>query len=156
MRVNRLSLVCSVSWQQLIFIGPVIVSDFFLLFCCCLFSHVLQNSRRRGIASPSEVLVGLMALARKVLFCEKSASTFYCPSLSQTSTVGKVFLCETLSQTLQKHSFQKTTQKQVLLKLKLPNYFSCQQNTSRLPKTPSKTAKAQASSKVPLPSFTSG
>ena len=24
-------------------------------------------------------------------FCEKSVSTFYCPSLSQTSTVGKVF-----------------------------------------------------------------
>ena len=74
--------------------------------------------------------------------CEKSVSTFYCPSLSQTSTVGKVFLCETLSQTLQKHSFQKTYLDKFSSSQKLPNYFSCQRNTSRLPKNSKQNSKS--------------
>ena len=50
-------------------------------------------------------------------------------------------LCETLSQTLQKHSFQKTYQNKFSSSWKLPNYFSCQQNTSRLPKLQTKQQK---------------
>ena len=72
--------------------------------------------------------------------CEKSVSTFYCPSLSQTSTVGKVSvkLFHKLSKTQLPENLPKTSSLQAE---KLPNYFSCQQNTSRLPKLQTKQQK---------------
>ena len=87
--------------------------------------------------------------------CEKSVSTFYCPSLSQTSTVGKVFSVKLF------HKLSKSTASRKPTKtssLQARNYQTTSAVSKTLPgfQTPNKTAKAQARSKVPLPSSTSG
>ena len=86
--------------------------------------------------------------------CEKSVSTFYCPSLSQTSPVGKVSV--KLFHKLSKNTASRKPTKTSSLQAK--NYQTTSAVSKTLPgfQTPNKTAKAQARSKVPLPSSTSG
>ena len=54
---------------------------------------------------------------RPVSMCEKSVSTFCCPSLSQTSTVGKVFSVK-LFHKLSKNTASRNLPRKVLFKLK--------------------------------------
>ena len=77
----------------------------------------------------------------------KSRSALLLSKLEPNQYGWQSLLCETLSQTLQKHSFQKTYQNKFSSSYKLPNYFSCQQNTSRLPKLQTKQQKHKQSQK---------
>ena len=88
-------------------------------------------------------------------FCEKSVSTFYCPSLSQTSTVGKVSSVKLFHKLSKNTASRKPTKTS---SLQARNYQTTSAVSKTLPgfPTPNKTAKAQARSKVPLPSSTSG
>ena len=87
--------------------------------------------------------------------CEKSVSTFYCPSLSQTSTVGKVSSVKLFHKLSKNTASRKPTKTS---SLQARNYQTTSAVSKTLPgfPTPNKTAKAQARSKVPLPSSTSG
>ena len=87
--------------------------------------------------------------------CEKSVSTFYCPSLSQTSTVGKVSSVKLFHKLSKNTASRKPTKTS---SLQARNYQTTSAVSKTLPgfQTPNKTAKAQARSKVPLPSSTSG
>ena len=91
---------------------------------------------------------------RAPLPCEKSVSTFYCPSLSQTSTVGKVSSVKLFHKLSKNTASRKPTKTS---SLQARNYQTTSVSKT-LPgfQTPNKTAKAQARSKVPLPSSTSG
>ena len=90
-----------------------------------------------------------------ISYCEKSVSTFYCPSLSQTSTVGKVSSVKLFHKLSKNTASRKPTKTS---SLQARNYQTTSAVSKTLPgfSTPNKTAKAQARSKVPLPSSTSG
>ena len=83
---------------------------------------------------------------RAPLPCEKSVSTFYCPSLSQTSTVGKVSSVKPFHKLSKNTASRKPTKTN---SLQARNYQTTSAVSKTLPgsKNSKQTAKAQARSK---------
>ena len=113
-----------------------------------------RENRSTGQAGAGPQTDHHAGLILEMIVCEKSVSTFYCPSLSQTSTVGKVSV--KLFHKLSKTQLPENLPKQVLFKLETTKLLQLSAKHFQASKTPNKTAKAQTRSKVPLPSSTSG